>query len=121
MEKDFYKKEKDMKNRTTKRAMLFSVLALVLCMSMFVGTTYAWFTDSVTSANNVITAGNLDVTMEWLEGENLCYCDTIGALGGDHLLSNDKVRCMKVSTGRTSQAFVRLSEKVLANIENFLA
>jgi L-cysteine desulfidase len=45
----------------------------------------------------------------------------IGALGGEHLLDHDKIRCMKVSTGRTSQAFVRLSEKVLANIENFLA
>jgi hypothetical protein len=55
-----------------------------------------------------------------LEDDNLCYCDTIGALGGDHLLNHDNVRCMKVSTGRTSQAFVRLSEKVLANIENFL-
>jgi lactate dehydrogenase-like 2-hydroxyacid dehydrogenase len=58
--------------------------------------------------------------LKWLEGDNLCYCDTIGALGGDHLLNHDNVRCMKVSTGRTSQAFVRLSEKVLANIENFL-
>ena len=59
--------------------------------------------------------------LEWLKGDNLCYCDTIGALGGDHLLNHDKVRCMKVSTGRTREAFVRLSEKVLANIENFLA
>ena len=58
--------------------------------------------------------------LEWLEGDNLCYCDTIGALGGENLLSHDKVRCMKVSTGRTREAFVRLSEKVLANIENFL-
>lgn len=59
--------------------------------------------------------------LEWLEGDNLCYCDTIGALGGEQLLNHDKVRCMKVSTGRTSHAFIRLSEKVLANIDNFLA
>ena len=59
--------------------------------------------------------------LEWLKGDNLCYCDTIGSLGGDHLINHDKVRCMKVSTGRTREAFVRLSEKVLANIENFLA
>ena len=58
--------------------------------------------------------------LKWLEGENLCYCDTLGALGGLHLLQNPKVRCMNVSTGRTSQAFIRLSEKVTANIENFL-
>ena len=58
--------------------------------------------------------------LKWLEGENLCYCDTIGALGGTHLLEHPKVRCMQVSTGRTSQAFVRLSEKVTHNIEVYL-
>jgi phosphoglycerate dehydrogenase-like enzyme len=51
---------------------------------------------------------------------NLCYCDTIGALGGIHLLQYTNVRCMQVSTGRTIQAFDRLSEKVLVNIEKAL-
>lgn len=59
--------------------------------------------------------------LKWLEGDNLCFCDTIGALGGEHMLENPKVRCMKVSTGRTRQAFDRLSEKVLANISAFLS
>ena len=45
----------------TKRTLLSSVVALILCCSMLIGTTYAWFTDEVTSANNVITAGNLDI------------------------------------------------------------
>lgn len=58
--------------------------------------------------------------LEWLEGDNLLYCDTVGALGGEHLLGHPKVRCMQVSTGRTRQAFDRLSGKVLANIEAFL-
>lgn len=58
--------------------------------------------------------------LEWLEKDNLCYCDTLGALGKEALLSHPHVRCVNVSTGRTSQAFVRLSEKVLANIERFL-
>ena len=57
--------------------------------------------------------------LEWLEGDNLCFCDTIGALGGQQLTSHPHVRCMKVSTGRTRQAFDRLSEKVLANIANY--
>ena len=58
--------------------------------------------------------------MKWLEGDNLCYCDTLGALGGEQLLAHPHVRCVNVSTGRTSQAFVRLSEKVLANIDEYL-
>lgn len=59
--------------------------------------------------------------VEWINNpNNLCYCDTIGALGGTHLLQYTNVRCMQVSTGRTIQAFDRLSEKVLANIEKAL-
>ncbi len=54
-----------MKTKSTKRALLSSVLALVLCVSMLVGTTFAWFTDSVTSGNNKIVAGNLDVVLQY--------------------------------------------------------
>lgn len=58
--------------------------------------------------------------VKWLEGDNLCFCDTVGALGGEELLNHPHVRCMQVSTGRTRQAFDRLSEKVLANIKEYL-
>ncbi|MBQ9976754.1 MAG: hypothetical protein IJP16_09605, partial [Clostridia bacterium] len=51
------------KKHSTKKALMTSMLSLLLCFSMLFGTTYAWFTDSVTSANNIITAGNLDVEL----------------------------------------------------------
>lgn len=54
--------------RTTKRSLIFSVLSLLLCCTMLMGTTYAWFTDSVTSDGNIITSGSLDVEMYWAEG-----------------------------------------------------
>ncbi len=57
---------------------------------------------------------------QWLEGDNRVYCDTIGALGNEQFLDHRNVRCMKVSVGRTRQAFGRLSEKVLANIETYI-
>ena len=56
---------------------------------------------------------------KWLEGDNLCYCDTVGALGGEKFLGHPNVRCMQVSVGRTRQAFDRLSEKVLANLSEY--
>ena len=56
---------------------------------------------------------------QWLEGDNLCFCDTVGALGGTQYLNHPHVRCMQVSTGRTRQAFDRLSEKVLANLSEY--
>ena len=49
--------------KTTRRALVLSLLSLLLCCSMLVGTTFAWFTDSVTSGKNVIIAGNLDVEL----------------------------------------------------------
>ena len=50
-----------MKNNKTK--LLYSVLSLLLCLSMLLGSTFAWFTDSVQSGINVIAAGNLDVAL----------------------------------------------------------
>lgn len=49
--------------KTTKRALFSSVIALILCFSMLVGTTFAWFTDSVESGVNQIIAGNLDIEL----------------------------------------------------------
>jgi len=46
-----------------KRALFQSVISLLLCFSMLVGTTFAWFTDSVVTGINTIAAGNLDVEL----------------------------------------------------------
>ena len=56
------------KKHSTKRALLTSALSLVLCFSMLLGTTFAWFTDSVSSANNIIASGNLDIELEYWKG-----------------------------------------------------
>jgi predicted ribosomally synthesized peptide with SipW-like signal peptide len=36
---------------------------------MLIGTTYAWFTDSVVSRNNRIVTGKLDIALEYLNAE----------------------------------------------------
>ena len=51
------------KTKSTKRALLLSALSLLVCVSMLVGSTFAWFTDSVTSAGNKIVAGTLNIDM----------------------------------------------------------
>ena len=53
------------KSKNTKRALLASVLSMMLCLAMLIGSTFAWFTDSVTSGVNKIVAGNLDVELEY--------------------------------------------------------
>ncbi len=51
--------------KTTKRALLTSVLSIVICLTMLIGSTFAWFTDSATTGVNKITAGNLDVGLKY--------------------------------------------------------
>ena len=52
-------------SKSTKRALLTSVLALLMCVAMLIGTTFAWFTDTASTAVNKIQAGNLDVQLEY--------------------------------------------------------
>ena len=56
--------------RATKRALLTSVMALVMCVVMLVGTTFAWFTDTASTGVNKIQAGNLDVALEMKDGDS---------------------------------------------------
>ena len=49
--------------KATKRALLTSVMALVMCVVMLVGTTFAWFTDTASTGVNKIQSGNLDVKL----------------------------------------------------------
>jgi len=59
------KNNKRVRKAVLRKALFSSVISLVLCCTMLVGTTFAWFTDSVTSANNIIKSGNLDVVLEY--------------------------------------------------------
>ena len=54
-------------SKITKRALISSVVSLVLCVAMLLGTTYAWFTASVTSTGNIIQAGTLKVSLEYAD------------------------------------------------------
>ena len=56
--------------RATKRALLTSVMALVMCVVMLVGTTFAWFTDTASTGVNKIQAGNLNIELQMKEGNN---------------------------------------------------
>ena len=70
--------------KATKRALLTSVMALVMCVVMLVGTTFAWFTDTASTAVNKIQAGNLDVDIvdkegtTSLDGKTLSFRDADG-------------------------------------------
>ena len=52
-------------SKTTKRALLSSAFAMLVCVAMLIGTTFAWFTDTASTGVNKIQAGNLDITVEY--------------------------------------------------------
>ena len=78
--------------KSTKRALLGSVMAMVLCMAMLVGATFAWFTDTASTGVNKIQAGKLDVALEmkdaagqWVSAEGKTL-DFVKAAAGEQVL-----------------------------------
>ena len=67
--------------KSTKRALLGSVVAMVLCLAMLVGATFAWFTDTASTGVNKITSGNLDVEIVNKEGEKVTSLKWVKAEG----------------------------------------
>ena len=67
-------------SRNTKRSFITSILAMVTCLTMLIGTTFAWFTDTASTAVNKIQSGTLDVDIigsgaESLDGKTLSFMD----------------------------------------------
>ena len=57
-------------SKTTKRALVTSVLALLMCVTMLVGATFAWFTDTASTEVSKIQAGNLDLEVQYRTAAN---------------------------------------------------
>ena len=89
------------KRKSTKSALFSSVIALFLCFTMLLGTTFAWFTDSVTSANNIIKSGNLDIILEYYDTEDKEWKDVDGS---DEILDKDALW----EPGYTDVAYLRI-------------
>ena len=59
------------KSKQTKSELLSSVVALLLCFTMLLGATFAWFTDNASSSVNKIQAGTLDIQLLNAKGKSL--------------------------------------------------
>ena len=68
--------------RTTKRTLALSLLVMLLCVAMLVGTTFAWFTDSASTGVNKIQAGTLEVQLLDEQGNSL-EGQTLGWVAAD--------------------------------------
>ncbi|MBQ5927094.1 MAG: hypothetical protein IIX01_04150, partial [Clostridia bacterium] len=50
-----------MKKNKTLLSIVASIIVLIFCSTIFIGTTFSWFTDSASSNNNIIATGDLKV------------------------------------------------------------
>ena len=102
-----------MKNtKSTKRALLSAILALVMTVSMLVGTTFAWFTDSVTSSGNKIVAGELDVELHMFNAASGAYEDISSAtkpiFGADGLVDTQEDVSTIWEPGKTQVVYLAI-------------
>lgn len=58
-----------MTSKNSKRALISSALAIVLCVAMLIGTTFAWFTDTASTGVNKIVSGNLDIELQMKDND----------------------------------------------------
>ena len=77
-------------HRQTKRALLTSVMALVMCVVMLLGTTFAWFTDTATANVNTIKSGNLHVEIQNREGTAIDKLEWVKE-NGDVIANQDDI------------------------------
>lgn len=56
-------------SKSTKRALVSSALAILMCVAMLIGTTFAWFTDTASTGVNKIQAGNLDIELQMKDND----------------------------------------------------
>ena len=83
-------------NMSSKRALLLSICAITICAVMLIGTTFAWFTDTASTAVNTIQSGTFDLVLEmrdsaegkWVsaEGKTLSFIKSADAPAGEELL-----------------------------------
>ncbi len=60
-----------MNKKNNKRSLGLSLLCLLLCAAMLVGSTFAWFTDNASTSVNTIQAGTLDIDLVDASGNTL--------------------------------------------------
>ena len=78
-----------MKDENSKKyAWLNSIVLMILCFAMLMGTTFAWFTDTVSTGKNVVKSGTLDVDLIHVrgneEGEDISLSEETGHLVFDY-------------------------------------
>ena len=109
--------------KNTFKQVMCSVLALVMTLSALLGTTFAWFTDAVTSSGNIIASGKLDAEMYWSDKLLAADSDEWNNADGTSVFNYNnwepgytEVRYVKVSNAGTLNFRWKLSIEAEGNV-----
>lgn len=78
-------------SKQTKRALLTGALAIVVCVAMLIGSTFAWFTDTASTAVNKIQAGTLDIRLLAEDGKTSLEGKTIDFIKADTASADEEI------------------------------
>ena len=67
------------KKKNVRKALIISLSVTLICLCVLVGSTFAWFTDSASSARNKIITGTLDVALNYWDADAGDYVDASNA------------------------------------------
>ena len=98
-----------MTSKSTKRALITSVLSILMCVAMLIGTTFAWFTDTASTGVNKIQAGNLDVQLLMHDGTDYVDIgnDTSPIFGTGSIAQNNNAATLW-EPGKTQVAYLAI-------------
>ncbi len=101
------------KQKSAKRAFISSVLSVILCFTMLVGTTFAWYNDSVTSGRNTIVSGSLEMVLEKYIGTDGDFSKTANweTVTDQTKIFNETNGALTFEPGAVQVAYVRISNK----------
>ena len=78
-------------SKQTKRALLTGTLAIVVCVAMLIGSTFAWFTDTAGTGVNKIQAGTLDIRLLAEDGKTSLEGKTIDFIKADTASADEEI------------------------------
>ena len=108
-------------SKSTKRALITSALAILMCAAMLIGTTFAWFTDTASTGVNKIVSGNLKVDIIGANSdshiETLNFTKAAGA-EGEALLWEPGCRYLTEGFRIANKGNLALKWKAQVNMDN---
>ena len=118
------------KKRSAKYTFIASIVSMALCLTMLIGTSLAWFTDTATNNNNIIAIGTLGVELRMGMGDAITNEDGSTSYGYVNISDEDNADSKKYifseasdgkwEPGKTEVVFFRTAQYCEEHDVNFL-